>query len=263
MFSMRRSIPARRWNKDFINTLQSDLFEAGFREIVVKLPSQRKEIQIRKGLTIEEVEEIIKEELENREITLDNFLEHERNYSAAILIARNETSNETLKILFVNISKKTSFDDPTFPSGHSVPSQLYVQSPDPGRVYSLFYFFYEYMTKKGESTSWYTILWIASLIILVTEVISFVGSAQGFVQNQWGAHIIIDVSLVILSIILLYVYFKKPTGLSINDRRTSTASAFAKRALQGEFKDNPLINLIIAVLATIFASVILKLFGWL
>jgi hypothetical protein len=106
------------------------------------------------------------------------------------------------------------------------------------------------------------LLGISSLLFLVIEAISFMGSAKFFFENLWMTPSFIDVLIIFCSVIFLYMYFKKPTGLSINDRKTATAASYFRRALQGEYKDNPLFSLFITVLAMIIASLIMKLLGW-
>jgi len=104
--------------------------------MTVKLP-----VDLNKVLKDEPVEEQVASELQRREVPLENFLDRERNYSAVILVGKEEEPRETIKILFGNKSEKTAFADSTFPSGHSSRTTLCVQSSDPARVYPLCDFF--------------------------------------------------------------------------------------------------------------------------
>ena len=151
--------------------------------------------------------------------------------------------------------------DATFPSGHSEPSQLYVQSPDASRVYGLYHFFMEYLQKKGESTLGSAILGFFALIFLSAELISFVGTQKGFFQNTWKWSGLIDLLLIPLLLFFQYRFFKAPTGLSVNQRETATFGSYLQRAIKGEFKDNPLVNIFLGVLASILSAFILKILG--
>jgi len=234
------------------------LEEAGFSSLTVKLPVNL-EILVRDEIP---VEQRIEAELKKREITFHEFLNRERNYPAVIILAQNPSLNETLKILFVNTSKATSFMDATFPSGHSVPSQLYVQSPDPARVYGLFHFFREYLNREAQSTAGIAFLGITAIFLTATELIFFLGSRKGILQGVWALNPIFDLILVALLLILQYRFFKAPTGLSVNQRETATFSSFIQRASKGELKDNPLVNIVVGVIASLLSAIILRLIGW-
>jgi len=134
MFSARTRIPeGRMYTRDNLEKLGNDLLEAGFDKITVKLPHNLVGI-------------------ENEQVSLREFIERERNYPSVILSAVNTERRETIKVLFVNISRKTFFVDDTFPSGHSEPPEVFVQSPDPARVYALAGFFGEYFDKRGKKS---------------------------------------------------------------------------------------------------------------
>lgn len=259
MFSKRGSIgSARVWNRGFISELASDLTDAGFKDITVKLPVDL-EILVRDQTPMEKR---IESEILNREVDLQYFLDNERNYPAIILIAQNKQKKETIKILFVNISKKTNFMDATFPSGHSEPSQLYIQSPDPSRVYGLYHFFMEYLRNNGDSIVGRAIWGLFSFVFLSAEFISIVSTRKGFLQNAWKLSGVFDVLVVLFLLYSLFRFFNTPTGLSVNKRETATLMSYLQRALKGEFKDNPLVNIIITVLTTVLSAIILRLIGW-
>lgn len=177
-------------------------------------------------------------------------------------MAQNKQKGETIKILFVNISKKTNFMDATFPSGHSEPSQLYVQSPDASRVYGLYHFFMEYLRNKSDSNVGNAILGFFVLIFISAEFISFVSTQKGFFQNIWHLTGLVDFLIMPFLIFFQYRFFKSPTGLSVNKRETATFFSYIQRALKGEFKDNPLANIILGVLASILSAFILRILGW-
>jgi hypothetical protein len=259
MFSMRKNLAGNRhWNRPFITALGTDLSESGFKEITVKLPIDLDALLEGKG----GIKNQIDNELRKREISLQEFLDRERNYPAIILVGFNPITQETIKVLFVNLSMKTAFMDDTFPSGHSIPSQLYVQSPDAARVYSLFHFFYDHLNQGGESTATIASLGLVAVLILAAQVISFVRIGKGLLQIAWGFTPLLDIGVTILLLFVQYRFFRVPTGLSVNDRKTATTASFIQRALRGEFKDNPVVNIIVTVLASILSAIVLRLIGW-
>jgi hypothetical protein len=259
MFSMRKSIAgSRHWDRAFLTELGFNLAEAGFTKITVKLPVDLASL-MRDAVP---VEERIDSELRNRELPLHQFIDRELNYRAVILVAANPRAHETIKVLFVNTSAKTSFADPTFPSGHSVPSQLYVQSLDPGRTYSLFHFFFEYLKTESESHAILAFFAVLFLFLVAGEILSFLATGRGLLQTLFHWSALADILAIAAMLIVEYAFFKAPTGLSVNDRRTATAGSFLSRAFRGEFKDNPLVAILLSIIATIIGAVVLKLLGW-
>ena len=189
-------------------------------------------------------------------IPLGTYLNRERNYPSVILIAENPKSKETIKVLFVNISKETYFVDDTFPSGHSQPTEIFVQSADPARAYSLLEFFYEYISTQSHNyPSTFTAFILAGAFSL--EVISFVSSGSLLFSS---IHFAIDLGILFISIMGLYNYFFSPQGLHIRFRESSIGSLVFK-ALHGEFRDNPVVSLLVTFIGTVLASLVLKLLG--
>ena len=258
MFSRRKTLPSgHRWNRTFLTSFASDLSKGGLSQITVKLP-----IDLETILKDDLPQEQVVANLQAREIPIDKFLDRERNYRAVIMVATNATTNETVKVLFGNMSEKTTFADSTFPSGHSAQSTLYVQSPDPARVYPLFDFFYDYLTKQGHSTVWRSIFGFLSTILFAAELITFLGNGKAFFQTMWGTTPVIDIAIMILTTYLMYNFFRTPIGLSVNDRQTARLPSFLQRAIRGEMRDNPLVNIIVTVIGTVIAALILYALGW-
>jgi hypothetical protein len=258
MFSRRKSLASgHKWDRQFLESFVADLNRGGFTRTIVKLPINLETI-LRDELSHEQVIT----NLQAREISFEEFLNRERNYRAVILVAENNTTRETIKVLFGNMSEKTSFSDSTFPSGHSASSTLYVQSPDPARVYPLFDFFYDYLTKQGDSTVLRSIFSFLFLILFAVEAIVFLGSGKGFFQVMWNTTPVIDVMVVLTSTYLTYNFFRTPIGLSVNERETATLPNFFQRAIRGEMRDNPLVSIIVSVLGTVIAALILYALGW-
>lgn len=257
MFSKRKSLPpSKKWDRSFLASFASDLAKGGFNDLIVKLP-------IDLGLVLNEqlTHDQIISKLKSRDLSFDEFLDRERNYKAMILVCKNPTTNETIKILFGNMSEKTSFDDSTFPSGHSASSTLYVQSPDPARVYPLFDFIYEYLTKQGTSTLPGSIVSFFALIFIAAEIITLLTSGQGFFQVIWNAHPAIDIIVTLIGVLLVYSFFKAPIGVSVNDRQTANLPNFVRRAIRGEMRDNPIVSIIVSIIATLITALILHVLG--
>ena len=164
--------------------------------------------------------------------------------------------------MFVNLSRKTAFMDNTFPSGHSIPSQLYVQSSDAARIYSLFHFFYDYLNREGKSTTNIALLGILAVFLTAAQIISFISVGKGLLQSFWGITPLFDLGATLLFLFIQYRFFRSPTGLSVNDRRTATTASFIQRAIRGEFKDNPVVNIVVGVIASILSAIVLRLIGW-
>jgi hypothetical protein len=125
------------------------------------------------------------------------------------------------------------------------------------RVYSLFEFVYDYLSTKGVSSLFVSILGFFSILFLAVEVITFLGQGKVFFQIMWNVNPAYDVIASFLSILSLYNYFKKPIGLNVNERESANLPNFIRRAIRGEMRDNPLVNIIITVVATIIAGIAL------
>jgi hypothetical protein len=126
---MRKNLSgARKYSREFFESLTADLHKANLKTIEILLP----------------VNQVGEDEYK---ISPEELLNRERNYPSLVLRAVNKRTNETLKILFINRNSKAAFMDDTFPSGESQPPGLYFQSPDPARAYAVFQFFYEYLSR--------------------------------------------------------------------------------------------------------------------
>jgi len=247
MFSLRRRIKRTKiYDKDFLETLSRDLSSAGFSSITIKLPHNLVG-------------------MENHEISFDEFIQRERNYPSLIFVAYNSERNETIKVLFVNISKKAFFVDDTFPSGHSEPSEILVVSPDPARVFSLIGFFGYYFDDKGHDSkpAFQFVFYLASMFALMAEFISLV-KGVGFlnaiypeVDYLW----FVDLIITIASLIVLFSMYKTNTGLYIKSPPKNNLITLANMALKGQLMDNPLIVLIITIVGGILTAFILRLLG--
>jgi hypothetical protein len=244
MFSKRKALSGRHWwDRAFIVKLGSDLSSAGFSNVVVKLPHNLVG-------------------MENSKIPIQEFLDRDRNYPSVIFVAKNGSTNETIKILFVNISRKAFFLDDTFPSGHSEPPQLFVQSPDPARAYSLFNFFYEYL-RQDTSSSWF-FLWllgVLSLLFIAAEFLSFIATRRTLFQSSVQFGLLIDVISIIIALILQYRYFTAPKGLFVKEQKTAAIGNYVNMAIKGELRDNPVVNIVISVVTAIVTAAILKWLG--
>lgn len=240
MFSKRRAFSgSRHWNRDFAEKFATDLAQAGFSIIVIKLPHNL----VGTG---------------PNEIPFREFVDRGRNYPSLILEARNDSRNETIKVLFVNISRKAFFLDNTFPSGHSEPSELYVESPDPARTYALFQFFYEYLQRSSRSLGFVQFaLAMLSAVFLSAECLSLVGKRSALLSLQGKQAWIADVVGIGFAVGILYRYFNLPQGLYVKDRGTGLRK-YINLAAKGELRDNPVVSIAVSVVAAVVTAVLMK-----
>lgn len=243
MFTKRKAFAQyRKFNKQFIESFVGELKQAGLTDIEIKLPKN----------LIEDGKDVIK---------INEFLNRGRNYPALILIARNKSKSEELKALFINISSKTKFIDDTFPSGHSEPPELFVQTQDPVRTHGLFGYFYEYLVTKSLGPN--ILLWVLSLsffAIFLLEVKWFSQTRMLFLANIFRWSSVTDILLILMGFVIIFQFFSQDSGLFVKEREIRWLSLI-RRLLKGEYKDNPFVNLIAAIIGTVLAALILKLFG--
>lgn len=244
MFSLKQSINRKRvYDRRFFEVFTKDLVNAGFEKIRIKLPHNLVG-------------------MENQEQDLEEFLNRERNYPSLIVVSENPNRNETIKVLFVNISRKAFFVDDTFPSGHSEPSEICVKSPDPARAYALLKFFVDYFKNGRRSpTTWQWILTIIALFAYIAEALVFAKKGEGLLSSTNPKLWPLDILIFVLGIIFMFHVFRCPSGLYINEMPKRSIVQLANMALKGEFRDNPLVTVIGSVVATILATLLLKWFG--
>jgi hypothetical protein len=244
MFSKRAALNgARKYSREFFQKLVGDLSNSGFDEIHVLLPHNLVKVG-------------------ESTVAVTELLTRERNYPAIILLARSTSKDETLKVLFVNKNSKAVFIDDTFPNAESEPPQLYFQSPDPGRTYAVFEFFREYL--QTPSLASYRFAWItgyASLFFLILQVFFLVSQKMGLLQTRFNWYPIWDFAITILGLALMLRFFAYPRGLWIKPEREFRPLYLLNMAIRGEFRDNPLVSLILSILGTVIAAFILKWLG--
>lgn len=258
MFSLRKNLGSNRhWDIEFISKFINDLLEGGFNQITFKKP-------IDKNFNAQDFgsETELSENLRKLEVTHDEFLKQERNYSAVIMVAKNTKNSDVIKVLFVNTSRATTFFDDTFPSGNSVPSQIYIQSKDPSRVYGLAEFFHNILTQKDSSNLNITIFGLIGIFIFGLELVNLLTNNKAFFQQSLKITPLVDIFLIFLSILWLSRFFNAPRGLSVNRRETATWQSYVNRTLKGDFRDNPLINLILTIGVNALVYLLFKIIGW-
>ena len=247
MFSARRGIPTNRlYDKAYLEKLGKDLSEAGFDDITIKLPHNLVGI-------------------EQSEIPLKEFVDRERNYPSVILCATSTAKSETFKVLFVNISRKAFFVDDTFPSGHSESQEMFMQSPDPARVYALTGFFGAYFEKGGEQsfTALAVLSFIAAVFALVAEVLVLLKTGRGFLSTTYTFRWAIpaDLAIGLAAATLIYSFFTRKRALYVHERPRRNIWDLVNQAIRGELMDNPLVSFILTVLAAVVTAIILKVFN--
>ncbi len=245
MFSKRQSLGVRKfYSRDYFVTFASQLEQAGFATITIKLP-------------------INKVPLSESTISITELLNRDRNYPSLILEAFNTERNESIKVLFVNINSNAVFNDDTFPNGQSEPPQLYIQSPDPARLYSLFGYYNEYLTKDVKSKTWASWLsgGIFSIVLLLLELVAFVSKGKGLLMFRFEWHISVDLLAMAIAAIISYKFYSEPTGLWIKPKRPLKIFYLLNMAIRGELKDNPIVTLIVTVIGGLIVMLIGKLIG--
>jgi hypothetical protein len=244
MFSKRKSFSkSRKFDREFLGNFVVDLRKSGFQNINFRLPH---------NLIPNSSEDLI---------DYEEFIRRGRNYPSVILIAENQDKNEIIKILFVNISRKTFFKDDTFPSGHSEPAELFVQSPDPARVYGLFGFFYDYLNKTPTIPFLIWLITLFSFIFLIAEFTS-ISRKEFLIDRYWefGAAWM-DIVALFFVFTILFFFFSQEGGLYVKEKETGVLS-WTKRIIKGELRDNPLVNLLVTIIGGLIVVIIAKLLGF-
>jgi len=241
MFSRRRHLDRRRkYSKEFFLSLLQRLSEAGFEDISIVLPHNYETVDPRQSI-----------------ISVQEFLDRERNYAATILIARARERNELLKILFVNSSAKALFIDDTFPSAASEPPALYIQSPDPARAYALFEYFFE-LLRQGPIREFVllSMVQLLALLFIFMEALSLLGKKAFLLSKQFDLPVYLDLIGVLLSVFIGFRFFSQTSGLWIKPKRETKLFSFLKMAIRGELRDNPLVQLIITILGGLIVAIL-------
>lgn len=246
MFSRRRNLDRRRkYSKEFFLSLLQRLSEAGFEDVSIVLPHNYETVDPRNSI-----------------VSVQEFLNRERNYAATILMARAKERNELLKILFVNSSAKALFVDDTFPSAASEPPALYFQSPDPARAYALFEYFFD-LLRQGPIRE-FALLSIVQLIaslFIFTEAFSLLGKKGFLISKLFNLPVYLDLIATVFSVFIAYRFFSQPSGLWIKPKRETKLLSFVKMAIRGELRDNPVVQLLITILGGLIVAILAKLFG--
>lgn len=244
MYTRRRALKGnRKYTKEFLESLVSSLQGCGFSRFYVKLPHN-----------------IVG--TDNCQVDYGELIERERNYPSLIFIAENKQPDEVMKVLFINKSTKASFFDDTFPSGESEPPELYVSTQDPARTYGLFEYYYELLEKPGMSG--FLLLWaisFLSFVVLMFEVLTVLSSRSTLFHKVWGVSPWWDGLASTVAVVLMFRYFAHPKGLWIKPRRDIRLLRLLAMAVRGDFRDNPLVALIVTIFGGVIAALILKAFG--
>ena len=250
MFSSRKTLyPGRFYDRFFLKEFLLCLQQSGYSDIKIKLPNNMK--------------------LPETELSIDEFIEKDRNYRSQIIVAKNGNNGDILKILIVNISEESFFTDDTFPSGHSEPSEIYVKSCDPLRANATVSFFYEYFKDKGKTNI--CSLPIINVLLVLSIVMTFLispflskafdtGLFQGRIP-QIVITIVLDVFWGLFIAAFLFWFIRTiGHGIYIKKKPKHTSiGVWINRAIHGEFIDNPLVISLAVFISGILISVFLSL----
>ena len=244
MFTRRRILDRRRkYTRPFFESFVQRLKEAGFDELSVVLPHNYSSVDPMNSI-----------------VTVDDYLNRERNFAAIILKARSSSRDELLKILFVNSSAQAIFVDDTFPSAASEPSSLFFQSPDPARAFALFEYFHEMLCVPSlKSFVVLSLAGLVSIVIILTELLVFVSKKVGVLQQFFALPPHWDYLVVAFGIWVAFKFFRAPTGLWIKPNRQLRLLNMVKMAVRGEYRDNPIIQLAVTVVGGLIVAFILYL----
>lgn len=248
MFTSRKTLyPGRYYDTAFLKGFLVCLNQSGYSDIHILLPNNMK--------------------LAKTDLTIDEFIEKDRNYRSQIIVAKNIDNGDILKILIVNISEKSFFSDDTFPSGHSEPSEIYVKSNDPLRANATVSFFYEYFKEKGKTNICSVpIVNILLLISIVTiAMMSPIVSREIDVKFFHGTVPLIVLQIVyylfcgvFITMFLLWFIRTSGHGIYIKKKPKHTSlGVWINRAIHGEFIDNPLV----VSLSVIISGIVICLFS--
>lgn len=239
MFIRRRTVSINTvLTTEYIISLRTSFQNAGLKEFAIKIPHN----YIKEGA--------------KSELSLEEFLTLNRNFPSIIILARS-TNNELIKLLLVNLSKKAYFNDHTFPSGHSEPSELYVATNDPVRTWGLFEYFYNELRHVSSFTEIASIVgFFFSIILLLIETILIIDRGVFWIQAQYLTTGIFDIILIVLSILILYNYFSSDKGLYVK-KKSKGIPRYINLIIKGQFRDNPIFNLILSIIASIIAALIM------
>jgi hypothetical protein len=246
MFIRRKALDRRRlYTREFFERLVGMLREAGLNDISVILPHNYQSV-----------------DPNNSNVSLSDYLARERNFAAIILKAQSCERKELMKILLINNSSKAVFVDDTYPSAASEPPSMYFQSPDPARAYAVFeYFFCELSRPPIFTFTLYSIFQIVSMVFVIAEALSFTDGHRGLIAKNWQTSNWWDLLLIMLLSWSLMRFFARPTGLWIKPTREIRYLNLIKMAIRGEFKDNPVVQLVVTVIATLIGAILAKLLG--
>lgn len=243
MFIRRKALSGRtKYDKNFVIALRDKLLEAKLDTITIKIPHN------------------YSKDNEESEISIDEFLNRERNYPSIILRATNNNKEE-VKILFVNISAKSFFYDHTFPSGHSEPSELYISTSDPVRTWGLFEYFFSYISRNENKSEVFVVIgFFLSLTMFIAEFASYLNTEKLILNSKFGYSPAIDIGAIIICLIILVRYFNSDKGVYVKER-DKKASQMLLMLIKGEFRDNPILNFALSIVASIIASILLAYSG--
>lgn len=252
MFTSRKTLyPGRYYDRFFLRELVQSLQQSGYSDIKIKLPNNMKLLET--------------------ELSVDEFIEKDRNYRSQIIVAKNGDNGDVLKILIVNISEQSFFTDDTFPSGHSEPSEIYVKSSDPLRANATVSFFYEFFKDKGKtnicSAPIINVLFVSSIVMIflihptLTKFLD-IEVFQGRIP-QIVLKIVLYLFWGLFIASAIFRFFRiSGHGIYIKKKPKHTSiGVWINRAIHGEFIDNPFIVslavLIVGVLISLFASLLI------
>lgn len=239
MFIKKVSFSNRlKFDEKSFNQIIRQLRLAGFHDIKIKIPEK------------------IYPNFPKTIFTPDEFVALKYNFVAQILSAMNE--RESVKILFLNHANHTSsFNDNTFPSGHSVQTSFHLETNDPVRLSGMADFISSLLKENNKRGPFVAglqkFLFAISTLYLYAGIFAFISvlSAPSAMNS-----ILLMMALSMLFIFYVFFYITHPGGLYIGPFEHPIVS-FIRRLSAGDFKNNLVLTFIIWILKAIVFSVVL------
>jgi hypothetical protein len=194
----------------------------------------------------------------------ENFIDNKYNFLAQILTAKNDT--ETIKILFVNHGRAiSSFNDRTFPSGHSMSPTIHVESHDPVRLPGMLDFVQSLLAKNSTRNplvvkAQNALFVFGALYVIFTA--SFLFTALSSNEGSfWSATTVLEnypwtILLPIACVLYLLFYVVHPGGIYVAPFEHPLVS-FYRRLSAGDLRNNLIVATIILITKFVIGGILL------
>lgn len=94
----------------------------------------------------------------------------------------------------------------------------------------------------------------------MAEFSAIISTKKFFLNKLFGYYQAYDIVAILISLSIIYLYYNSTKGVYIKERQSSF-SYFFIRILKGEFRDNPVLNFFISIIASIIGALLMNLFN--